>query len=131
VHRNNVRIAVLSGSVEEAELRAAGVDAHRLLVAPDARSARLLVVSGEADALLLSAPTVRWMASQDGGRQLQVCDGFIESAPVSAHTGAFGFRKSSPRLLTAWNRALQSLVGTPEHLRLVSPFGFTPAELPH
>ena len=44
--------------------------------------------------------------------------------------GAFGFRKDETELVAAFNEELRTFIGTPEHLELVRPFGFTEKELP-
>jgi polar amino acid transport system substrate-binding protein len=129
-----IRIAVISGAVEETLLRNMGLPDKRLLSVPDALAGRVAVESAVADALALSSPTIHWMALRE---QL----GKTEMAPLKEQTesprvrdrlgfGAFAFRKADRRLQSAWNAAQKTLIGSPEHLKLITPFGFTEAELP-
>ena len=126
---DGVRVAVLSGSVEEAQLRRLGVRPDSLVAVPDALTGRVAVESGVADALALSAPSVQWMALS--GRL-----GRAEAARLTTDgeagegLGAFAFRRGDRALRRAWDQVLRGYVGTPEHLALVSRFGFTAADLP-
>lgn len=126
-----VRVAVLDGAVEGEMLRGCGVPEGRLCVVPDALTGRAAVEAGVADALALSAPTVKWMA-QEGrlGRTESLCgSGVFPPGLESAH-GAFAFRKGDRKLAEAWNACLEGFLGSPEHLALVGRFGFTSAEMP-
>ncbi|MBL8112464.1 MAG: ABC transporter substrate-binding protein, partial [Acidobacteria bacterium] len=95
--------------------------------APDAATARRAVLAGEADALALSAPAVRWMAKPG---ETEIAEPFEEAARDRLGFGGFVFRKGDLRLREAWNARLQALVGSPEHLALIARFGFTRADLP-
>ena len=44
--------------------------------------------------------------------------------------GAFGFRRGDREFLSEFNRKLAEFIGTPEHLALVRPFGFSAETLP-
>jgi len=123
------RIAVLSGSVEEAALLELGASPDRLVVSPDAGTALAALSSGLADGLALSSPTVRWMAARSRGVLATVED--LEQSPGQGSSfGAFGFRKTDGRLRDEWDGALRDFVGSAEHVALVSPFGFRRADLP-
>lgn len=122
-----VRVAVLSGSVEEALLGRLGLPRSRCLAAPDVATARRAVLAGEADALALSAPTVRWMAKPG---ETEVAAPFEEAPRDRTGFGGFVFRKADVRLREAWNARLRALVGSRAHLGLIARFGFTEADLP-
>lgn len=131
--QTDIRLAVLAGSVEERLLRDLGVPDDQLVVVPDALTGRIAVESGLADGLALSSPTLRWMVLQDQQSLTEMAQPFEQSI-VAQHArwgyGAFAFRKADVQLLSAWNSELKTLVGSPEHVRLISSFGMTEAELP-
>ncbi len=128
-----VKIATISGSVEERQLRQAGLPAGRLVLVPDALAGRVAVEAGVADGLALSAPTIRWMLLHDTSGKTEMAQPF-EQAEAGASKplgfGAFAFRQSDHALRKAWNAALKTFVGSPEHRRLIAGFGFTASELP-
>ena len=124
------RVAVIQGSVEEGLLERAGLPEARMRRAPDAKTGLLMVVSGSADALALSKPTVRWMARNEARSQVEAAEPFIAYPNEIPSPGAFVFRKADVRFREAWNDGLRSFLGTREHAALVAPFGFGPDELP-
>ena len=133
VGRAEVRVAVLSGSVEERLLRDLGLPRHRMLTVPDARTGWVAVASRSVDGLALSAPTIRWMARASGAAAVEIAEPFEPPADAASRRrgfGAFAFRLDDRSLRDAWDSVLRSFVGSDAHLRLVAPFGFTAAEMP-
>jgi polar amino acid transport system substrate-binding protein len=53
----------------------------------------------------------------------------VNGESVVGH-GAFGFRKEDADFRDAVNAQLKGFIGTPEHLKLVAPFGFNKYTLP-
>ena len=128
-----VRIAVISGAVEEGLLRRLGASDTQLLVVPDALTGRLAVESGVADGLALSSPTVRSMALREQLGRTEVAQPFVQPRDTSQEPsgyGAFAFRRGDRQLLEAWNAVLKTYVGSQEHLELVARFGFTELDMP-
>jgi len=128
-----VRVAVLSGSVEESLLKNADLPKERLVAVPDARSGLVTVETGTADGLALSSPSLRWMLMQEKSGALEMAQPFEQ--PVSLRMGkegygAFLFRKKDRALQKAWNSAQQGFIGSPAHLAVIRSFGFTDVELP-
>jgi polar amino acid transport system substrate-binding protein len=114
-------------------LRRLWLPERRLLVVPDALTGRVAVESGVADGLALSSPTVQWMASRKQLGRTEMARPFEASDPVLQERsgfGAFAFRKEDLRLLAAWNAAMKTYIGGPEHRALIAEFCFTAAELP-
>lgn len=131
--RPALRCAVVAGAVEEQLLRELGVPAHRLAIVPDARTGQLAVATALADGLALTAPTVRWLASNDKRGRTEIAAPFVQPSPLQGRTfgyGAFAFRKDDRSLRAAWDGALAQLLAAPEYLQLAAPFGFGRAELP-
>lgn len=117
-----LRLAVVGGSAEEARLR--GLGFSRLLSVPDARAGAAAVLAHLADGLALSLPTVRRLARQQEG---------LEAVPVPDADGvsyvAAAFRPQDASLLRAWNGAQAAVVGTPQHLAAIGPYGFGSEDL--
>ncbi len=128
-----VKIAVLSGAVEERLLRQLGVSETQLVLVPDALTGRAAVENGVADGLALSAPTIQWMAWQDQLGRTEMAQPFEQDELIEKQYigyGAVVFRSGDRQLRFAWNLALKDYLGTPDHLRLITPFGLTAADLP-
>lgn len=133
VEMDGVRIAVLTGSVEEKLFIELGMAASRLVLVPDALVGLVGVETGPADGLALSAPTVEWMVRRGRGRDVEAAEPFRQPRhPSAARMGycAFAFGKEARGLRDAWNEALATFVGTREHLRMMSRFDFTEDNLP-
>jgi len=133
LQRPAARVAVLTGSIEEARLLELGCPGERLLRVPDAASGREAVRAGHVACLALSAPTVRWMAHNPVAGLTEMAEPFADSAadaPSPPARGGFVFRRDEPALCRAWNAELARFLGSDEHRRLVSRFGFSDAELP-
>jgi polar amino acid transport system substrate-binding protein len=130
--RSGARVAVLTGSAEEARLLELGCPEARLVRVPDAASGRAAVRAGQAEALVLSAPTIRWMAQHPVAGLTEMAEPFDDAAAGVAGTkaqGGFVFRRSEAALCQAWNAELARFLGSEAHRRLVGAFGFTEAEL--
>lgn len=133
VQHAQVRVAILSGSFEEAFLLRLGFPESRLVPVPDALAGRAAVREGEADALALSAPTLRWMVAHPLAGLTELAEPFEDADPnpiVQRSMGGFAFRKRDRALVTAWNAELDHFIGSPEHLRLVNEFGFSLEDIP-
>lgn len=127
----DLRLATLTGSIEEGWLRELGAQDHQLLRVPDAQTGRIAVETAQAAGLALSQPTLRWMRMQSHGKKTMLIQ--PQSHPSSlapAGYGAFGFRKQDAALRTAWNTAMKDFINSPEHEAIIARFGFSRQELP-
>lgn len=125
------RVAVVSGSVEEARLRARGLPQARLLVVPDAITGCRAVESGAAQALALSRPTTRRLAMQFPALEAVDVAGRAHAAgPEPVFHVAAAFSRAHPTLLAAWNRAQARVLRGPAHLATLRGFGLTESDLP-
>lgn len=129
----NLRVAVIAGSVEERLLRGLGLSDTRLLVVADAASGQAAVAHGTAAGLALSHPTVHWLADHDRARKTEAVEDFA-AAPLAAEVGggkmAYAFRREDRRLLSAWVRAQNAFMRTDRAAALSRRHGFTPMEPP-
>lgn len=126
-------LGVVAGAVQYQYALDRGVPRDRLVVFPDAPSALEGVAAGRVDAYAATALTVNDLLARAKNPALEratpFTDPVIDGKPVRGY-GAFGFRKEDTALRSAFNESLAKLIGTPEHVRLVEPFGFTIREQP-
>ncbi|GAB6126064.1 transporter substrate-binding domain-containing protein [Humidesulfovibrio idahonensis] len=128
-----VRVAVLSGAVEELLLRRIGLPGTQLVPVPDAQTGRVAVETGMADALALSSPTIEWMIRHDQLGRTEKARPFEQPDPKlmrRAGYGAFAFRKKDAKLLGAWNAAQKQVLASAAYAALMQEFGFTPEDYP-
>ncbi len=125
-------IGVVTGAIEGRYARAVGIEERRIITFPDELAAVAGVRAGRVSAYAGTALTVQTLIAKrsDGVEQAApFTDPVIDGASVRGY-GAFAFRTPDQALLTEFNRHLRSFIGTPEHLALVSPFGFTVQQRP-
>jgi polar amino acid transport system substrate-binding protein len=126
-------LGVVSGAVQRDYARTVGIPENRVIVFPDAPSAVAGVEAGRVDAYGGTSLTVQDLLDKTRSGELERADPFtgpaIDSAEVRGY-GAFGFRKADNDLREAVNAGLAEYIGSPEHLELVRPFGFTDVDLP-
>lgn len=122
------RIAVIQGSVEERALER--WERAEVVSVPDLATATAAVSDASADALVISAPTARGVVRRH--LELAVREDVLPAGVRQAAAGcaALAFRRRDEELVAAVDSVLQWFVGSRVHLRLVTPFGFTEAELP-
>jgi polar amino acid transport system substrate-binding protein len=126
--RTGLRLAVLQGSVEQAELQAVGLGGDSLLAVPDAQVGRAMVLAGRAHGLALSLPTVRMLA-EGAAQQLQpVACTTAGDGPVAL--AAFAFHRDDRSLADAWDQGLLALRASPAHRTSMARFGFQAEDLP-
>ena len=128
-----IKIAVLTGSVEARLLKKLGMNASQLIHVPDTLTGLKAVETGAADGLALSALSIRWLALQDHLKRTEMAEPFEQSNTETNRFNGYGavvFQQEDKQLRDAWNKELQSFLGSPEHLKLIESFGFTTNELP-
>ncbi len=121
-----IRLAVIEGSVEAADPGQFVLGEHSILRLPDARTAMAALSLGEADALALSAPSLRWMAqnwSSGGALTLQLIDTPRRGYP------AFALAHAEAGFTARLDAALAAYLGSPEHLRAVAAYGFLESDV--
>lgn len=121
--------AVLDGSVEQLALVRLGKPMDRLFVVPDPAGGLAAVLSGRADCLALTAPTVAWLAAEAGG-EAESASPFQGEGRIPVGESAFAFRQQDRALARRVNAALQDYIGTPRHSAMAARFGFGPESMP-
>jgi polar amino acid transport system substrate-binding protein len=126
-------LGVVSGAVQRDYARTVGIPEDRVIVFPDAPSAVAGVEAGRVDAYGGTSLTVQDLLDKTRSGGLERADPFtgpaIDGVEVRGY-GAFGFRKADSDLREAINEGLAGFIGSPEHLELVRPFGFTEIDMP-
>lgn len=130
--RPDAKLGVVTGTVERGYARDTGIPDERVVSFPDPASALAGVRAGRVDAYAGTSLTVRGLIAK-AGEGVEAADPFVDPE-IGGQTvrgyGAFGFRKEDADLLAEFDRGLAEFIGSPEHLELVRPFGFTENELP-
>jgi len=132
VRIRDVRIAVLSGSIEEETIRRMGLPEARIVVVPDVLTGRVAVEAGLAEGLALSVPTVRFMARRQMLGLTEVADPFEQPVALGRFAGFGGvaFRRTDRGLRREWNRALLGFVGSADHRRILALYDLGDEILP-
>ena len=118
-----LKLAVMAGAVEAGYARDSGIDASQLVVLPDQSSLVKAVQAGRADAAALTALSIADMASKNPDVQSTAPFGTVAGKSVVGH-GGIAFRKADKDLYEAFNAELEKFVGSVQHVKLVTPFGF-------
>jgi polar amino acid transport system substrate-binding protein len=133
VRESDARLGVVAGTVELGYARDSGIRDERIVVFPDAPSAVAGVETGRVDAYAGTELTVRDLLTKADDPDLAMAEPFadpvIDGEPARG-CGAFGFRAGDDAFREEFERHLAELLGTPEHLAAVEPFGFGEATLP-
>jgi polar amino acid transport system substrate-binding protein len=124
-----LKLAVEAGAIEMTYAQKAGVGLSQLVILPDQSSLVKAVQSGRADAASLTALSVEDMARKNTGVEALPPFDTVAGKSVVGE-GAFGFRKSDTDFVKAFDAQLKSFIGSPEHIALVTPFGFGKGFLP-
>ena len=127
INRDDVTFGIMAGAIQGIYAEKLGIDADRVMSFPDGTAAVNAVGSRRVDVFgisSLSAQRLVQAAGSEGGVELVVgfSDPIIDGKPARGY-GAFAFRKGDEDLRDAFNAALSELLGTPEHLAIISPFG--------
>ncbi len=130
---SEARIGVMGGSVEHGYCKELGVDEARIVLFPDYPSAVEGLKTGRVDSVAATLLTANDLLAKARSELIEKAEPFqdpvIEGRPAKGY-GAFGFRKGDDAFRNEFNRLLAEFLGTPEHLALVQPFGFTEETLP-
>lgn len=130
--KRDVKFAIMSGAIQGIYSKKLGILESRVLSFPDGPSAINAVTAGRADVFGISSLSGRKMV-EAAGPSVELISNFkdpvIDGKPARGY-GAFAFRQEDTDLIAAFNAALKSFLGTPEHLETIKPFGFTAENLP-
>jgi len=130
---DSATLGVMAGAVEHGYARKIGIPDSRIVVFPDNVSGLDGVRAGRVDAFAATSLTTQDLLSKTSDDSVERAEPFtdpvIDGESVKGY-GAFGVRTGDSTLAEAVNGVLARFIGTPEHLALVEPFGFTEVNLP-
>lgn len=126
---SDLTLAVMAGAIESDYAEKAGIPQGQLVVLPDQASLVSAVRAGRANAAALTALSIARMAENNEGVESTPPFAEVAGESVMGH-GGFAFRPEDEELLAEFNKHLSEFIGTPEHIALVSPFGFGEGYLP-
>ena len=129
----NVRLGVMGGSVEVGYAESVGVPSDQLVIFRNYPIAISGLTSGQVDAVAATMLTANDLLGKSGDAEIELArpfsDPVIDGNSIKGY-GAFGFRQEDVEFLEAFNAELKDFIGSPEHLELVEPFGFSGDTLP-
>lgn len=117
-----VKIAIMSGTVNLGYARKAGIKDSQILQVPDTTSQLQAVRGGRADAAIGTQLTMKGLADKAGDDVEAIAD--FKDDPSRAGYGALAFRPQDKALRDAVNAELKQWLGSEEHLKTIEPFGF-------
>lgn len=127
-----LKLAVLSGTVEEAVARDLGIPAGN--IQPYAGQPEMLqaLLDGRAYAGALTDISLRRMLADNPTAPLEVTEGFVPvvNGEKQIQAGGFVFRKGDDALVEEFNTELDQLHASGQWLDIVKPFGFTEDNVP-
>ena len=129
VSNKDLKLAVMAGAVEAGYAKDSGITLTQLVILPDQSSLVKAVQAGRADAAALTALSIADMASKNDGVESTAPFGTVAGKSVVGH-GGIAFRKEDKDLYEAFNAELKKFIGSEEHIKLVTPFGFGKGFLP-
>jgi polar amino acid transport system substrate-binding protein len=127
VKNPDVRLSVMSGTVELGYARESGVKDEQIVQVPDTTAQLQAVRAGRVDASVGTSLTMKGLAAKGGDQVEAVAD--FKDDPAHTGYGALAFRPDDKDLRDAVNQQLKSWLGGDEHLKTVAPFGFDRSNL--
>ncbi|MEW2507121.1 ectoine/hydroxyectoine ABC transporter substrate-binding protein EhuB [Amycolatopsis sp. CA-161197] len=127
-----VKVAVLSAAVEKGYATSAGVPESQIETLDSQDNMLRAVVDGRVYAAALTDISLKDVLKKNPGAAAEVTPGFdpVENGKPVISAGGFVFRTADKSLLDAFNAELKKLHDSGEWTRIVTPFGFTQANLP-
>ncbi len=126
----NREIAFIAGTAEVGHAKLAGMKRKQRVIVPDFASAIAAVKAGRVAAAALTSLTAQDLAAKDDAIERATPFTFVHAGKTYRGEGAFAFRKEDTELRDAVNRELAKFIGSPEHLAMISKFGFDQSNLP-
>jgi polar amino acid transport system substrate-binding protein len=132
IKTENLRLAVLSGAVEQGYAQKSGIPDGQIQVYDTQNTLLQAVTAGRADAAALTNISLNDVVKKNPGAAVEVTSGFFPTidGKESVSAGAFVFRKGDEAFVTAFNGELKKLHDSGQWLKLVEPFGFSADNVP-
>jgi polar amino acid transport system substrate-binding protein len=128
--KKNLKIAFVAGTAEIEHGRLAGMKRSQEVTVPNFAASVATVKAGRASAAAFTSLTAKDLASKDEGIERAAPFTFEHKGKKYKGEGSFGFRLADTSLRDAINVELAKFLGTPEHLKMVTAFGFDASNMP-
>jgi polar amino acid transport system substrate-binding protein len=128
--KKNLKIALVAGTAEIEHGRLAGMKRSQEVTVPNFAASVATVKAGRASAAAFTSLTAKDLASKDEGIERAEPFTFEHKGKKYKGEGSFGFRLADTSLRDAVNAELTKFLGTPEHLTMVTAFGFDASNMP-
>ncbi|WP_211177359.1 ectoine/hydroxyectoine ABC transporter substrate-binding protein EhuB [Pseudonocardia acidicola] len=128
----NLRLAVLSGAVEQGYAQKSGIPDGQIQVFDTQNTLLQAVTSGRADAAALTNISLNDVVKKNPGAAVEVTSGFfpVIDGKQTVSAGAFVFRKGDDDFVNAFNAELKTLHDSGRWLTIAQPFGFNQDNVP-
>jgi polar amino acid transport system substrate-binding protein len=132
VKNKNLRLAVLSGAVEQGYAQQSGVPDSQIQVFDAQNTLLQAVTANRVDAAALTNISLNDVVSKNPGAGVEVTKGFfpVLNGVETISAGAFVFRKADTDFVTAFNTELTKLHQNGQWLQIAQPFGFNADNVP-
>lgn len=124
------KIAVVAGAVEATRIANQCGLRSQLINVPDANTGASMLSEGSVDVFTLSWPTLYWIKANKPTRDVILHRSFLGQVEADFDSTAFGIRKEDVALKESINTAMKKVIGSEEHLAVLSKFGFTTEDIP-
>lgn len=132
VKAKNLRLAVLSGAVEQGYAQKSGIPDGQIQVVDTQNTLLQAITAGRADAGALTNISLNDVVKKNSSANVEVTSGFFPTidGKETVSAGAFVFRKGDDDFVTAYNAELKKLHDSGQWLTLAAPFGFSQDNVP-
>lgn len=132
VKAKNLRLAVLSGAVEQGYAQSSGIPDAQIQVFDTQNTLLQAVTAGRADAAALTNISLNDVVAKNPDAGVEVTAGFfpVIEGKETISAGAFVFRTGETELVEAFNAELTKLHESGRWLEIAGPFGFTRDNVP-
>jgi len=124
----DVKVGYLAAGVQKGIMLKVGLKPDQIVAMPDQPSALAALKTGRIDAFVNTSLGNQRLLDTARDNTLEIARPFkppvINGKPDIGY-GGFSFRPEDKAFRDAFNKELVAFIGTPEHLALVRPFGFT------
>ncbi|WP_199614507.1 ectoine/hydroxyectoine ABC transporter substrate-binding protein EhuB [Paenibacillus alkalitolerans] len=129
----DVTVGVMTGAIEIEYLKKIGVKESQIKIFNDQPAVVGALKAGRVDAVTMTGPSLQAFINSEQNKDIERVTDFkqpvIDGKEVWGY-GATAFRKGDEDFQKAFNEGLQKLKDEGKLLEIISPFGFTEAELP-